>query len=193
MFGNVDIEDFYLKGIYITAKAVAKLNDASLVVIGTAKGDEVAGRLNECNIPPSRLRIRSFTEINLKQQMSEVDLAIMPSRTEGIGLVAVEAMSAGLPVLVSANSGFGEAMMKVQFGLYCVVHSEDADVWATKIKEVWKNESECRLEESKCLRNCYAKKYNWEDQCRDLVEKMRGILNGTTYNNVYEDFLYVKV
>jgi len=77
----------------------------------------MADRLKEYNIPPSRLRIRSFTEIRerLEKQFSEVDLAIMPSRTEGFGLIALEAMSAGLPVLVSANSGFGEALREVAF------------------------------------------------------------------------------
>ena len=177
VFGNVDIEDFCLKGIDIAAKAVAKLNDAYLIVIGTAKQDEVAGRLKEYDIPPSRLRIRSLTEISVKQLMSEVDLAIMPSRTEGFGLVALEAMSAGLPVLVSANSGFGEVMKEDSFGSSYVIDSQDAEVWARKIEKVWAEGGE-----AEALRNNYAEKYNWEQQCRDLVEKMRGILNGKKYS-----------
>ena len=36
----------------------------------------------------------------MKKLLCEVDLAIMPSRAEGFGLVALEALSAGLPVLV---------------------------------------------------------------------------------------------
>ena len=49
----------------------------------------------------------------------------MPSRTEGFGLAALEALSAGLPVLASENSGLGEALKKVPFALSCVVQSED--------------------------------------------------------------------
>ena len=45
---------------------------------------------------------------SLKRVLCEVDLAIMPSGTEGFGLTGPEALSAGLPVLVSGNSGFGE-------------------------------------------------------------------------------------
>ena len=39
----------------------------------------------------------------LKPLFQQVDLAVMPSRTEGFGLTGFEAMSASLPVLVSRN------------------------------------------------------------------------------------------
>ena len=42
----------------------------------------------------------------MKDLVYEVYLAIMPSRTEGFGLIALEALSASLPILVSGNSGF---------------------------------------------------------------------------------------
>jgi len=178
-FGHGNAEDFSLKGLDIAAKAVAKLNDAHLIFVGARKQDELAGRLKEYDIPPSRLRVRSFTEVReqLEKQFSEMVLAIMPSRTEGFGLTALEAMSAGLPVLVSANSGFGEALRKVTFGSQYVIDSEDAAVWAEEIKKVWTKSREIRLEESKTVRHSYVTKYNWEEQCRDLVEKMRCIVN----------------
>ena len=174
-FGYGSAGDFSLKGFDIAAKAVAKFDDAHLIVVGVEKQDEVAGRLKvEYNIPPSRLRVRE----RLEKQFSEVDLVIMPSRTEGFGLTALEAMSAGLPVLVSANSGFGEAMKEVVFGSQCVIYSEDAEVWAAEIKKVWTKSREIRLQELKAARDSYAAKYNWEKQCRDLVERMRRIVNG---------------
>ena len=181
-FGRGDPEDFSLKGFDIAAKAVARLDDAHLIFVGAKQQEEVASRLKECNIPPSRLRVRTFIELRerLKQQFSEVDLAIMPSRTEGFGLVALEAMSAGLPVLVSANSGFGEAMKEVDFGSPCVIDSEDPEVWSAEIKKLWKKKRDQRLRESKAVRNSYATKYTWKEQCNDLVEKMRCILNGMT-------------
>ena len=181
-FGRGDAEDFSLKGFDIAAKAVARLDDAHLIFVGAKQQEEVAGRLKECNIHPSRLRVRNFIELRerLKQLFSEVDLAIMPSRTEGFGLAALEAMSAGLPVLVSANSGFGEAMKEVDFGSPCVIDSEDPEVWSAEIKKLWKKKREQRLRESKAVRNSYATKYTWKEQCDDLVEKMRCILNGMT-------------
>ena len=173
-FGHGSAGDFSLKGFDIAAKAVAKFDDAHLIVVGAEKQDEVAGRLKEYNIPASRLRVRE----RFQKQFSEADLAIMPSRTEGFGLTALEAISAGLPVLVSASSGFGEAMKEVAFGLPYVIDSEDAEVWATEIKKVWTKSREIRLQELKAARDSYAAKYNWEEQCRDLVERMRRIVNG---------------
>ena len=126
-FGLGDAEDFILKGFGIAAKAVAKVNDSHLIFVGATskKQDEVAARLKECNLPASRLRVRAYMEIrdDLKKLFSSVDLAIMPSRTEGFGLAALEALSAGLPILISGNSGFGKALAEVTFGSGCVVPS----------------------------------------------------------------------
>ena len=73
----------------------------------------------------SNLTVRSFLQDreSFKSLFCEVDLAVMPSRTEGFGLAALEALSAGLPILVSKNSGFGEALRKVKFGPYFVANS----------------------------------------------------------------------
>ena len=42
----------------------------------------------------------------------------MPLRTEGFGLTGLEATSAGLPVLVSSNSGIGKALRSAAFGFF---------------------------------------------------------------------------
>ncbi|XP_015747310.1 PREDICTED: uncharacterized protein LOC107327069 [Acropora digitifera] len=60
----------------------------------------------------------------------------MPSRTEGFGLVALEALSADLPVLVSGNSGVGKALKKVPTGSYSVVNSEEPKEWAKAIRTI---------------------------------------------------------
>ena len=182
-FGRGDAEDFELKGFDIAAKAVGKLENTNLIFVGAGnkKQDEVADNLKQSGaIPPSRLRVRTFLESReeLKHLFCEVDLAIMPSRTEGFGLTALEALSAGLPILVGENSGFAEALSKVAFGSGCVIHSENPVVWAKAIERVLKKDREARLEESDILRNSYAKKYNWEKQCNDLVEIAKSIVTG---------------
>jgi len=99
-------------------------------------------------------------------------MVLMPSRTEGFGLTGLEALSAGLPVLVSKNSGFGEALRKVRFGSSVVIDSEDPRVWAAAIKDIWDKDRESRLEEAKDLCSYYKKKYSWAKQSKDLLEKM---------------------
>ena len=185
-FGRGDAEDFILKGFDIAAKAVAKLDDAHLIFVGAAskKQDEVAARLKECNLPAARLRVRAYMEIrdDLNKLFPGVDLAIMPSRTEGFGLAALEALSAGLPILVSGNSGLGKALGEVEFGSSCVVPPDDAEKWAEEIGKVKAKPRGIRLGESKSLIKNYEKKYEWEDQTGDLIKKMMAIRNGRRFN-----------
>ena len=191
MFGRGDNEDFQLKGYDIAAQAIAELKDMTykLVFVGATRGEEekVAKKLVEQGIGPSQLKVRRFNESRekLADLFCEVDLAVMPSRTEGFGLAALEALSAGLPVLVSGNSGLGQALKKVQYGSSCVVDSEDPKDWASAIKAVRHKDRDMRLLESRILRETYAKMYNWQDQCNRLVETMLNITQSKEYLEPY--------
>ncbi|CAH3190917.1 unnamed protein product [Porites lobata] len=96
----------------------------------------------------------------------------MPSRSEGFGLTGLEDLSAGLPVLVSCNSGFGEALRSVPFGLSVVVNSENPTDWTTAIKKILGKDRKSRLEEVETLRDSYDKKYNWAKQIHDVFHKI---------------------
>ena len=176
VFGRGDAEDFELKGFDIAGKAVAALQDTRLVFVGAPDGkhEEIAKRLTGCGVPKSRLRVRGFMgdRESLKRLFQEVDLVVMPSRTEGFGLAGLEALSAGLPVLVSCNSGFGEALRSVPFGSSFVVYSEDPTDWTAAITKVWAKDRKSQLEEVKFLRDSYGKKFNWAKQMRDVLSKM---------------------
>ena len=181
VFGRGDNEDFQLKGYDIAAQAIAELKDTTykLVFVGATRGEEdnVAKTLVEQGIGPSQLRVRRFNESRRKlaDLFCEVDLAIMPSRTEGFGLAALEALSAGLPVPVSGNSGLAEALKKVPHGASCVVTSDDPKDWASAIRAVRHKDREMRLGEFDFVRGAYAKKYSWKEQCDKLVERMKVI------------------
>jgi glycosyltransferase involved in cell wall biosynthesis len=54
-----------------------------------------------------RVRFLGFVE-NVPQLLREADIFLMPSRWEGFGLSAVEAMNAGLPVVASDVEGLRE-------------------------------------------------------------------------------------
>ena len=101
--------------------------------------DEVKERFLKAGILPIQLIVRRAKDREqLAKQFCEADLVIMPSRTEGFGLAVLEALSAGLPVLVNGNSGIGKAMKKVLNGSNCVVDlefiDEDPMKWAEAIK-----------------------------------------------------------
>ena len=186
ILGRGDSEDFYLKGYDIAARAVAELckhepHLFKLVFVGAPKGEEekVKELLLKEGIAPRQLIVRSYKEREqLAAQFCEADLAIMPSKSEGFGLAALEALSAGLPVLVGGNSGLGDALKELPFGWTCVVNSEDASEWAKAIRTIHGIERKLRLREALKIRKTYAKKYHWEGKCGRLVERMLIIIQG---------------
>ena len=183
VFGRGDVEDFEVKGFDIAGKAIAALQDTRLVFVGVADGksEEMAKRLLGCGVPARCIRIRGFVQDqkSLERLFQEVDLVVMPSRTEGFGLTGLEAMSAGLPVLVSGYSGFGKALSNVPFGSSFVVTSEDPADWALAIKHSFAKDERIRLAEVEALRDSYGKKYNWAKQMKDLIDKMISVAYGT--------------
>ena len=196
MFGPDDNGDFKLNGYDIAARAIAELKDEpqpyKLFFVGAPRGDEKKVRdfLLQQGIDRRQLTVRCFCESRekLARLFCEVDLAIMPSRSEGFGLATLEALSAGLPVLVSGNSGLGEALKKVPYGFSFIVESEDPRDWARAIKAVRDKDRKMRLKEIEKTREAYAGEYSWKEQCDKLVERMSNITSGckckVSYNHV---------
>ena len=193
MFGPDDNGDFKLNGYDIAARGIAELKyepqPYKLFFVGAQHGEEekVKELLLQQGIDRRQLTVRCFCESreNLARLFCEVDLAIMPSRTEGFGLATLEALSAGLPVLVSGNSGLGEALKGVLYGSSCVVESDDPNVWAKAIKAVRQKGRKMRLNEIQIVRNSYALKYNWGKECDKLVERMSNITRGGKFEKFY--------
>ena len=187
-FGRGDLEDFSLKGYDIAAKSIVELKDSSyiLIFVGASKGrqDEVAEILLQTGISKNQLIVRSFVKDKqrLRELFCEVDLAIMPSRTEGFGLTALEAMSAGLPILVSGNSGFGKALRGLPMGESFVIDSDDPKEWAKAIAAIRQKSRTQRLEEIQRLRRSYDERFSWEGQCQALVDRMWKMVYGKKSN-----------
>lgn len=176
-------EDFNLKGFDIAAKAIAEMKDTSyqlrFLYSPKEKGEEIREKLLRHGISPNQLTFRSSKDCRaLANLFCEVDVAVMPSRMEGFGIPALEALSAGLPVLISGNSGLGEALRKVPLGSQCVIDSEDPKDWAREIKAVRQKSRTVRLRESKLLRDCYQETYEWEKPCKILMAKMQNLAYG---------------
>ena len=162
VFGRGDAEDFKLKGFDIAARSVAALSDTRLYFVRAQYGkhEEIAKCFVDLGIPPNRLKVRGYMDSreDLKQLFCEGDLVLMPSRTEGFGLTGLEALSAGLPVLVSKNSGFGEALRSLPFDSSFVIDSEDPSAWTAAMKGIWNRDRKAQVDEVKALRSSYGER-----------------------------------
>ena len=190
LFGRGDDEDFELKGYNIAAQAFTdqqlKNKPYHLIFVGAPEGKQevVREKLLQCGIAEAQLTVRKFIQSRdrLKDLLCEADLAIMPSKSEGFGLVALEALSAGLPILVGSKSGFAKALENVLHGNACIVNSDDPAEWAKAIEAVRTRHGK-RLQEIKSLRASYGEMYSWKEQCEALVNRMWKMVNGTNLTN----------
>jgi glycosyltransferase involved in cell wall biosynthesis len=113
-------EDRDLKGLDIAATAFGLLprtdarEQSQLVIQGAPLegADALAADLAEMAGSRLKIHVAPYTEHpkQLALELGRASIAIMPSRREGFGLSGLEAISAGIPVLVSANSGLGELL-----------------------------------------------------------------------------------
>ena len=187
LLGGDNPDNFFKDGLKTAADAVAELKNNSyhLIYVGAGKGTEQQFKdlFHKCGVSKSQLRIRNLpkTEDEWKKLFLEVDLAIMPSGDKEFGWEALLALSAGLPVLVHGESGFGEALRDVTFGTSAIVDSDDAREWASRIKTIRETDRKTRLEQAAMLRSNYDEKYSWEKQLTPLVAMMFMMVSGMIF------------
>ena len=194
VFGRAAFEDLSLKGYDIIANAIGSLGkNFELTFVGSSPGEQRKVEqwfLDNTCINRKQLTIRRYCseQEELKVMFYQSDLVALPSRTEGFGLVALEAISAGVPVLVSGESGIAEALQKVEGGNTVIVGSgEDKDEWARRIREMYEESAEEREANAVKLRENYRKVYSWKAECerfKGLIENVVKTANGepTSFN-----------
>ena len=188
LFGRATFEDLSLKGYDIIANAIGSLGkNFKLIFVGSPPGEHEKVEqwfLDNTRINRNQLTIRGYCNNpeELKTMFYQSDLVALPSRTEGFGLVALEAISAGVPVLVSGESGIAEALREVEGGNTVIVESdEDVDEWAQRIIETSAESAKEREANAKRLRENYRKVYSWRTECarfRRMIENVMKTANG---------------
>ena len=189
--GGSNPDNFQEDGLELAAKTMAELNDKSyhLICVGAGKEtqQQFANFFHQSGVPKRQFETRNLpqTDEEWKDLFGEVDLAIMPSGDEEFGWDALLALSAGLPVLVHEESGFGKALKDVEFGQAAIVDSDDPKEWASSIKKIRKTDRKTRLEQAVSLRSNYDKKYSWAKQCGALVAMMCMMASGMEFYFIF--------
>jgi glycosyltransferase involved in cell wall biosynthesis len=181
-------EDFELKGLDIASYAMGKYIDnnnnskkVELWVRGAKSkdGDNLKTKLEKCsNSKKLKIITEEYTsqikeiEINLKQS----SLFLMPSRAEGFGLVGLEAISFGVPVLISKESGLGELLIEVLGDEKAKDYVIDTQGEIEEIAKRWEREIDFKLRD----REASLKK------AKELKEELREFLSE---ENIIKDFL----
>ena len=168
----------------IPAKAVSDLSalgsPCNLIAI-CAPGDDpekLKNTLKQQGINRSRFVVRRHCRDleARKRLLVEADLLIMPflpSESESFGLVALQAMSAGLPILITRESGLGEALGEVLHGRVCLVEEgAGLEDWKKRIQLVRRTKRDMRLQEAEKIRDAYSEHYSWNVECKAVLDKI---------------------
>ena len=114
---------------------------------------------------------------------------IMPSRVEAFGLVSLEAIAAGVPVLVTSSSGVGELLVslaaELQIGQVqadaCIADVIDGDLeattehWSTKAQALFDNPVAAFAAADK-LRSMLIPILSWENAAKKLTSDIEDVL-----------------
>jgi glycosyltransferase involved in cell wall biosynthesis len=109
------------KGVDVLMRAAATLGDRIHVRVA---GGRVTGNGVRMEVPPNVALLGWLSPTEVESQMRAADLVCMPSRWEGFGLVAIEAMRAAKPVVASRVGGLAGLVEDGKSGL--LVAKEDA-------------------------------------------------------------------
>lgn len=111
------------KGLDVLLDAVlpilekVNLHVVGAVVLGGAERDTASDGVEYCGW---------LDRAGVAAQMKACDALVIPSRWEGFGLVAIEAMRLGVPVIASDVGGLGEILANGQYGISVPVNDPDA-------------------------------------------------------------------
>jgi starch synthase len=113
------------KGLAYLLRAVERLNSSvELTIVGK--------RVGECRELDRALSIHrwipSLPHNSVLQEISRHDVMVFPTLFEGFGLVVLEAMSVGVPVITTPNSGATECISDGKDGFLVPIRDVDAIV-----------------------------------------------------------------
>lgn len=167
------------KGLSFLLKSFAKARrstryNLTLEIVGAGNSKAYQELANSLRIKKS-VKFRGYLpEHDLKNMYRIADIFIMPSRLEGFGLVLLEAMNYGLPIICTDRGGMPEVASRYTKGF--IVKFGDEEALATKICEVADAICDNRLPKSNVdkLRQVFS----WKNHAQSLIELYKSLIGG---------------
>jgi glycosyltransferase involved in cell wall biosynthesis len=180
-------EDVDLKGLDVVAHSVKHARECgiagSLTVRGSdpRKARELHDRLSAVIGVPNTVRVYPFDAdpAVVRSEMLRASLVLMPSRSEGFGLAAWEAIGLAVPVLVSDQSGVAELLKRevpalAQFVVVPMAMDDSATyrAWGERVTHVLR-ERDAAFRRAAELRKALRPKFTWKAAVETFVEAVR--------------------
>lgn len=183
VFGRA--EDAELKGLFLAAEAMGSvcaergaLALARLVVRGAppGHGDHLQAKLVEAAGKMAHVVVEPYTSDaeKVRNTIRSASLVLMPSSQEGFGLSGLEAISEGVPVLLSHASGLAQAIehhLPDLAPLHIVDVRDGAEELATRIRERL-NDRESAFAQARALRQAMRVHFDWDGAASKLIHAL---------------------
>ena len=105
--------------------------------------------------------------------LKSFDVVVLPSRTEGMPRVILEAMACGKPCLVSQPTGMAGVVEQHQFGWVCRAESIEL---AAALRRIAKESRESLVLRGQRARRCVAEHFTWDRVTPAYVEMIQRVL-----------------
>lgn len=117
-------------------QVASEFSEARLILLGRVQDEEYVEdlhqRIHRLNIAHQVEFLHELPQAQVAQWMTKASVFVLPSLSEGLGRVVVEAMAAGLPVIGSRVGGIPELVQDGVTG--CLVDAGDEDALAKSMR-----------------------------------------------------------
>jgi len=166
------------KGIDLNLKAIAKLKqkypDIIYLIIGKGKEKKNLKKLvNELNLKNMVIFIGEVSHYEVMEYMTSCDIFSLPSWNEGFGVVYIEAMAHGKPVIGCKGEGIEDFVENGKTGL--LVKPKDVDSLAKALGFLLSNIDEAKII-GKRSQKVVLENYTWEKNTEKTIEIYREVL-----------------
>ncbi|PWJ56726.1 glycosyltransferase involved in cell wall biosynthesis [Dyadobacter jejuensis] len=119
------------KGLDLLLPAFLKIHqqvpEATLILAGPDDGYEKTTRefISQHQLEGKVKLVGMLTDTLKKEALADADLFLLPSYSEGFSIAVLEAMTSGVPALVSDRVGFGDYIARHQAAYLCKLEPDD--------------------------------------------------------------------
>jgi glycosyltransferase involved in cell wall biosynthesis len=163
------------KGVHYLIEAFNTLDKSSMELLLIGRVDEtmspLVNRAAECN---AKIRIvGELPKKELYRLYNSAAVLVLPSLADSWGLVVLEAMACGVPVIVSENTGSAEAIQEGVNGYVVPIRNPEA----LQEKLIYLYEHPEMRQEMGLAARCSAMDFSWERYGQRLLSLYDGILS----------------
>jgi 1,4-alpha-glucan branching enzyme len=168
----------YEKGVHVLVNAIPRVLEkvnAKFVIVGNGyMKEQLSGLVKTLGIDQKVMFTGFVDDETLRRLQTCADVSVVPSLFEPFGIVALEAMAAKSPVVVSDTGGLGEIVDHDVDGVKVYANNPDSLAWG--ITKVLADEKHAEHIGSNAFEKIH-EKYNWNRIAQQTENMYKSVLN----------------